>query len=176
MFVFPAFESKMALDGFEARDCCAAVGRSLRKNLLLVLIIIGCLLGFIIGVAVNESVQQIQVPEKKATTIMLIGFPGEILLNMLKMMVLPLIVASLVCAMASLESTAAGRIGRRTVIYYLSTTVLAAIVGIILAAAIRPGEIEGSKSGGSSRGAVRTLDGFLDLLRYSQSHFEIYIT
>lgn len=142
------------------------IGRYVKKNLLLVLIIIGCILGFIIGIVVNEPVQGIQDPEKKATAIMLIGFPGELLMNMLKMLVLPLIVASLVCAMASLESKAAGRIGRRTVIYYLSTTIIAAVVGIVLTAAIRPGKIDKPMNVGESMENVRTIDGFLDLLRY----------
>ena len=33
-----------------------------------------------------------------------------------------------------------GKIGLRTMVYYLSTTVLAVILGIVLAVTIRPGE------------------------------------
>ena len=138
-----------------------------RRNLLLLLIIIGCILGFIIGVTINDAVQQIRDPEKKATTLMLIGFPGELLMNMLKMMILPLIVASLVCSTSSLDSRVAGRIGRNTLIYYLSTTLLAATTGVLLASVIKPGEI-GEEGGDKAPKTARTLDGFLDVLRYSK--------
>ena len=59
-------------------SCCGAVLRRLRKDLLLVLIILGVIIGFIIGASVNESVNAIKDPEKKATVVMLIGFPGEL--------------------------------------------------------------------------------------------------
>ena len=52
---------------------------------------------------------------------MLLSFPGELLLNMLRMIILPLVIASLITAVAGLNATEAGKIGRRTLIYYLST-------------------------------------------------------
>ena len=58
--------------------------RRLRKDLLLVLIILGVIIGFIIGATVNEPVNNIKDPEWKASAIMLIGFPGELFMNMLK--------------------------------------------------------------------------------------------
>lgn len=137
---------------------------AVKSNLLLFLIIVGCIIGFIIGVIANPAVQEIRDAEKKATTLMLIGFPGELLMNMLKMMVLPLIVASLVVATSSLDTQSAGRIGRRTVIFYLSTTFLASITGVLLAAAIQPGKID-REGGGDAKVNARTLDGFLDVIR-----------
>ena len=150
------------------RSCCGAVMRRLRKDLLLVLIILGVIIGFIIGALVNEPVNKIKNPEWKATTIMLIGFPGELFMNMLKLLILPLIVASLVTALATLDSKATGKIGRRTVLYYLGTMLIAVLLGIILVVSIRPGE----RSRPDSKGAkpqsreYRGLDSLLDLLRY----------
>ena len=149
------------------RSCCGAVLRRLRKDLLLVLIILGVIIGFIIGATVNESVNNIKDPAWKATAVMLIGFPGELFMNMLKLLILPLIVASLITALATLDSKATGKIGRRTVIYYLATMLTAVLIGIILVYAIRPGErgrpdTRGVKAPGRP---YRGLDSLLDLLR-----------
>lgn len=67
-------------------SCCLKVWRIIRQDILLFLIIIGVVVGFIIGAAANPSVNNIVDPEEKATTIMLIGFPGELFMNMLKML------------------------------------------------------------------------------------------
>ena len=147
--------------------CWLRVWRIIRQDILLFLIIIGVVVGFIIGAAANPSVNDIVDPEEKATTIMLIGFPGELFMNMLKMLILPLIVASLICALATLDSNATGKIGRRTVLYYLMTTLLAVILGIVLVISIRPGE-SGNKQEGEQKpltGPHRNLDSFLDLIR-----------
>lgn len=61
----------------------------IRKNSLLVATIISVILGVALGIWVR-----LQNPSPRA--IMLISFPGEILMNMLKMMILPLIVSSLI--------------------------------------------------------------------------------
>lgn len=98
---------------------------------------------------------------------MLIGFPGELFMNMLKMLILPLIVASLICALATLDSKATGKIGRRTVLYYLTTTLLAVVLGIVLVVSIRPGD-SGDKEEVKQKAANkphRNLDSFLDLIR-----------
>lgn len=131
------------------------------------LIILGVIIGFIIGATVNEPVNNIKDPELKQTTIMLIGFPGELFMNMLKLLILPLIVASLITALATLDSKATGKIGRRTVLYYLGTMLIAVLIGIVLVVSIRPGErsrpeVEETKP--LSR-PYRGLDSLLDLLR-----------
>ena len=144
--------------------CCIALGRKLRQDILLVLMMIGVVAGFIIGVSVNESVNKIENPEEKKTTLILIGFPGELFINMLKMLVLPLIVASLVCALAGIDAKASGRIGRRAVIYYLCTTVVAVILGILVVTIIRPGS-QAKPPEQRDITPYRPLDAFLDLLR-----------
>ena len=127
----------------------------------------GVVIGFAVGAAVNESVNAIEDPEKKATTIMLIGFPGELFMNMLKLLILPLIVASMITALATLDSKATGRIGRRTVIYYLGTMLMAVLLGIVLVVAIRPGERSRPEDAQDPPPTkpYRGLDSLLDLLR-----------
>lgn len=144
--------------------CCSAFGRRVRTDLLLVLIVIGVIIGFVIGALVNGPVNDIEEVEDKKTVLMLIGFPGELFMNMLKMLILPLIVASLICALAALDAKATGRVGRRALLYYFSTTILAVILGIVLVVSIQPGNTTTDK-GNKDVEPYRTLDAFLDLIR-----------
>ena len=50
-------------------------------------------------------------------------------MRMLKMMILPLIISSLIAGLANLDMGSSGRMGGRAVLYYLSSTLLAVILG-----------------------------------------------
>ncbi|XP_053155972.1 excitatory amino acid transporter 1 [Hemicordylus capensis] len=94
------------------------------------------------------------------------SFPGELLMRMLQMLVLPLIVSSLVTGVAALDSKASGKMGLRAVIYYMSTTIIAVLIGIIMVVIIHPGK--GSKEKMHREGKivrVTAADAFLDLIR-----------
>lgn len=89
---------------------------------------------------------------------------------MLKCLILPLIVSSMISAVGSLDLSVSGRIGTRAIVYYMTTTVSAVILGIILVLTIHPGE-------GSDKGIVRaskgvrhvtTADMLMDLIRSKQ--------
>uniref|UniRef100_A0AAX7TAC1 Amino acid transporter n=1 Tax=Astatotilapia calliptera TaxID=8154 RepID=A0AAX7TAC1_ASTCA len=67
------------------------------------------------------------------------GFPGEILMRMLKLVILPLIISSMITGVAALDSEVSGKIGLRAVVYYFSTTIIAVVLGIILVMTIKPG-------------------------------------
>ena len=136
----------------------------LRKRLMVVLMITGACLGFIIGYGINGPVQDLS-PEAKYNAIILIGFPGELFIRMLKMLILPLITCSLIVGLAGLNSRVSGKVGFRAGVYYLSTTVIAAILGIILVSAIRPGSSMRRPSEEEEQQLVRPLDSFLDIVR-----------
>ncbi|XP_020851592.1 excitatory amino acid transporter 1 isoform X1 [Phascolarctos cinereus] len=94
------------------------------------------------------------------------SFPGELLMRMLQMLVLPLIVSSLVTGMAALDSKASGKMGMRAVVYYMTTTIIAVVIGIIIVIIIHPGK--GSKENMHREGKivqVTAADAFLDLIR-----------
>lgn len=150
--------------GSKCGRCCSGFMRRVRSDLLLVLIVIGVVIGFVIGALVNDPVNKIEDMEEKKTVLMLIGFAGELFMNMLKMLILPLIVASLICALASLDAKATGRVGRRALMYYISTTILAVILGIVLVVSIQPGDTKVEKEKKDVE-RIRTLDAFLDLIR-----------
>lgn len=66
---------------------------------------------------------------------------GVVFLNLLKLVAMPLIFASLVTGVTGLSDiTKLSRIGLKTIAYYLLTTVLAITVGLLLVNAFKPGE------------------------------------
>lgn len=136
-----------------------------RNNLLLILTFSGVFCGVALGFG-------IRVLEPDKTVILLLAYPGELFIRMLKLMILPLVIASLIAGSASLNAKANGRIVVRTVSYFLVTSLLNAILGIILAILIHPGSDLTKQAfdgdGGESRDPasnVNILDGFLDLGR-----------
>jgi len=64
---------------------------------------------------------------------------GTVFVHMLKMIVVPVIFLSLVVGAASLPVGKFGRVGLKTLGWYLSCSILAALVGVCLALLIRPG-------------------------------------
>lgn len=110
--------------------------RSILKNVLLVSTIIAVFLGFVIGMIMRHSHGQYS-----SDVVHLIAFPGDMFLRMLKMLILPLIIASVISALASLDSTVSGKIGMRACGFYMTTTVVATITGIILVTLIHPGDV-----------------------------------
>lgn len=105
--------------------------------------------------------------------IMYINFLGEIFLRMLKGLTLPLILSSLVSAIGSLDLKLSGKIGTRAVLFYLSTTVLSVILGIILVVTVQPGVDRGANESSGDNPAISpgrfrnssTADTLLDLVR-----------
>ncbi|CAM9660347.1 unnamed protein product [Lampetra fluviatilis] len=95
------------------------------------------------------------------------SFPGDVLMRMLKLIILPLIVSSMITGLASLDSNVSGKIGGLAVAYYLSTTVLAVLLGIALVLLIKPGVSQSTDEidrTGSTPNAT-TVDTLLDLVR-----------
>lgn len=111
--------------------------RSILKNVLLVSTIVAVFMGFSIGMIMRHSHQGAYSSE----VITLIAFPGDMFLRMLKMLILPLIIASVISALASLDSTVSGKIGMRACMFYMTTTVVATITGIILVTLLHPGDV-----------------------------------
>jgi solute carrier family 1 (high affinity glutamate transporter) protein 2 len=132
----------------------------LKTNLLLTLTLLGVLLGGIIGFAVRRHHPTVEV-------IMFISFPGDVLMRMLKMLILPLIVSSLIAGLSQLDAAACGRMGSRALAYYSVTTIVAVIIGISCVLTIHPGNpaIKGELGEGYESRKVTTLDAFLDLIR-----------
>ncbi len=65
---------------------------------------------------------------------------GQLFIRLLKMLILPLIVATVLVGIASLGDVGKmGRLGRQTLIFYAATMLSAAAVGLLLVNLVRPG-------------------------------------
>ncbi|XP_037117832.1 excitatory amino acid transporter 3 [Syngnathus acus] len=133
----------------------------LKKNWLLIATVVSVLLGISLGVAVREYASLSHLHKQY------FGFPGEILMRMLKLVILPLIISSMITGVAALDSEVSGKIGLRAVIYYFSTTIIAVILGIILVMTIKPGVSQTAQhiDRAGTTPNVTTVDTLLDLLR-----------
>ncbi|KAK3547776.1 hypothetical protein QTP86_029920 [Hemibagrus guttatus] len=138
---------------------CVRVKGVCKQNGLLILsvlaVIIGCLLGFFL------RTKQLSEQEVKY-----FQFPGELLMRMLKMLILPLVVSSLMSGLAALEPKCSSRLGLITISYYLWTTFLAVVVGIVMVLIIHPGGVaQKEDSEDSSKPIMSSADALLDLIR-----------
>lgn len=101
-------------------------------------IIYGLLIGMVLGAVVGTWLG----PDAAS-----FGFLGDLFLNALKMMIVPLIIFSMVSGVTALGNIKKlGRLGARTVIYYLITTGAAVIIGIIVVNIIQPGRGFGTQA------------------------------
>ncbi|XP_062252352.1 excitatory amino acid transporter 5-like [Platichthys flesus] len=130
-----------------------------RRNGLLTLSVIAVLTGCTLGFMLRGT--QLSTQAK-----LYFSFPGELLMRMLKMLILPLITSSLMSGLSSMESKACCRMGVLTVTYYLWTTFIAVVVGILLVIIIKPGvgtEMESHRLGGGP--VMTSADALIDLIR-----------
>uniref|UniRef100_A0A8C9E6P7 Amino acid transporter n=1 Tax=Phocoena sinus TaxID=42100 RepID=A0A8C9E6P7_PHOSS len=137
------------------RDVC-------RRNGLLILsvlsVTVGCLLGFFLRTR-HLSPQEISYFQ----------FPGELLMRILKMLILPLVVSSLMSGLASLDAKTSSRLGVLTVAYYLWTTFMAVIVGIAMVSIIHPGSAaQKETTEHSGKPMMSSADPLLDLIRQKE--------
>ena len=101
-------------------------------------ILIGIVIAIIVGFVVGGWI-----PGFAAKTTLL----GDIFLNALKMIVVPLVMFSMIVGITGLgDIRNLGPIGGRTVLYYMATTGISVLIGIILVNIVQPGK-------GISRGA-----------------------
>ncbi|HHI01161.1 MAG TPA: dicarboxylate/amino acid:cation symporter [Thermococcus litoralis] len=64
---------------------------------------------------------------------------GDLFVRLLKMLVMPIILASLVVGAASISPARLGRVGVKIVVYYLITSAFAVSIGLIMANLFKPG-------------------------------------
>ena len=97
-------------------------------NKLGTLILIAMILGIAVGLALGETAQ-------------IFAPIGDLFMQLIKMVVVPMVLFSLIGGAASLgNSSSAGKIGLLTFIYYTITTIIATVIGLIFSVVFKPGE------------------------------------
>ena len=90
-------------------------------------IFIGFALGIILGLIFKDKV-------------LILKPLGDIFLTLIKMIVVPLVFCSITSGVASIgDINRLKRIGSRTIIYFIVTTMLAGIIGLVIANVVQPG-------------------------------------
>lgn len=77
------------------------------------------------------------------TFLSVLVFFGTLFLNALKMLIVPLIMASIITGMMGLGGDTLGRLGTKTVLYYTVTSFVAIIIGLFFVNLLQPGIIDG---------------------------------
>ena len=104
-------------------------------------ILIGIIGGIILGIIFNNLVGPGVTTGPIYTLKIFFKYGGDIFIRLLRMMIVPLVFASLFMAVANLgDIRELGKIGGKTVAYYMATTALAVLLGIILVNIIHPGQ------------------------------------
>ncbi|GEK72849.1 MULTISPECIES: dicarboxylate/amino acid:cation symporter [Halomonas] len=96
-------------------------------------LVLGAAVGLIGGPAVGEALAPL----------------GELLMRLLKFIILPIVLFTLMSGVNQGRDGSLGRIGRKVFLYYLATSALAIVVGLAVASLLSPGEgmtLEGAGS------------------------------
>lgn len=120
-------------------------------------IMIAIVLAAISGWAINQAIAA-GIPDPSFLGISIISFfdyIGTLFLNALKMIIVPLIFSSITVGVAGIGSgDNLGKLGGRTLLFYITTTTAAILIGLVLINVIGPGYVNGEPAG-----AMLALDG-----------------
>ena len=101
-------------------------------------ILIALFLAVIAGSLTSQNSSLLGIPLLDVYT-----FFGTLFLNALKMIIVPLIMASIITGISGVSEGALGRLGGKTLLYYMATSLLAIMVGLLLVNLVAPGIIDG---------------------------------
>ena len=102
-------------------------------------VIIGMVLGITTGIMLGPTVGWVE-PVTAAAVSDWLAFPGKLFLALIQMIVIPLVFASIIRGLAATEDLEQLRkMGLRVVFYFIATTAVAIVIGLIVALLIKPG-------------------------------------
>ncbi len=129
---------------------------------LLARILIGLVLGAVAGIILGFS------PDSVKPYVDNIKFFGDLFVRLLKMIVVPVIFFSLIAGAASIAPSRLGRMGVKIMVYYLFTSALAVVIGLVFANIFQPGagfNIVGTPNvAGKAAAAPKIADIFLNIV------------
>ncbi|MGD8113747.1 MAG: dicarboxylate/amino acid:cation symporter, partial [Sphaerochaetaceae bacterium] len=121
------------------------------KSNLLYRILIGLVAGALVGIIFGES-------------IVWLNPLGSLLVNLLKMIVMPVILATLVVGAASINPKSLGKVGVKIIVYYMITSAFAVFIGLLMGNIFKPGRNLALSSFAESAGKELVKPKFVDTL------------
>ncbi|MBT8097578.1 MAG: dicarboxylate/amino acid:cation symporter [Woeseia sp.] len=109
-------------------------------------ILIAIALAGLVGGTVNYLIAQgVEDPSVLGVSVIaVLGYIGDLFLNALKMIIVPLIFSSITVGVAGIGSGGnLGALGGKTLLFYLATTVAAILLGLVLVNLVGPGYVDG---------------------------------
>ena len=131
------------------------------KTNLLARILIGLVLGAIVGIVLGffpAAVKPFLTNSK---------FFGDLFIRLLKMSIAPVILFSLIAGAASIAPSRLGRVGIKIMAYYLFTSALAVVIGLVFANIFQPGlgmNIVGDAAVKGKEASVKVVDTLLAIV------------
>ncbi len=121
----------------------------MRKIALHWQILIAIILAAAVGYAVNLATTDDVTPGILGVEYTVIfTFIGDLFLNALKMIIVPLITSSIIVGVAGIGSGGhLGSLGGKTLLFYAATTLAAILIGLLVMNAVKPGLIDGEPIG-----------------------------
>ena len=121
----------------------------MRKLALHWQILIAIILASLVGFAVNKYTSDDFTPALMGVSyVSMFHYIGQIFLNALKMIIVPLITSSIIVGVAGIGSGGnLGALGGRTLLFYAATTLAAILLGLVIINAIAPGIVNGEPAG-----------------------------
>ncbi len=112
-------------------------------------ILAGLLAAVLLGTALNIALPEdpAGIPGWVAGLVHTCGFIGDLFLNALKMVIVPLITASIITGVAGLGRVEGfARLGLKTVVYFTGSSLIAILIGLLLVNTLKPGLKGGAPS------------------------------
>ena len=121
-------------------------------------ILLGMILGVVVGQIVNSTLDPLVVKEQVAPWFKLLS---DIFLNLIKMLVAPLVLSTIVVGIANMgDSAALGRIGVRAITWFITASLISIGLGLLMVNIFQPGvgaPIPDAAAAASAVGEVKEL-------------------
>lgn len=102
-------------------------------------ILVAMFLGITTGVLIGPTVGLVR-PGTATVIGSWLALPGQIFLGLIQMIVVPLVVASIITGLAASEDIEQlSKMGTRLAFYFVTTTVVAIVIGLVIALTVQPG-------------------------------------
>ncbi|MDW5377183.1 dicarboxylate/amino acid:cation symporter [Halomonas sp. HP20-15] len=102
--------------------------RGYRDSSLILRVTVALVLGVVVGLIGGPGVAELLSPL------------GDLLMRLLKFIILPIVLFTLMVGVNQGQAGSLGRLGRKVFLYYLATSALAIVVGLLVATLLSPGE------------------------------------